>query len=61
MREIAVTFDSAGVTPEFHRGAEWVYATLARTPLAAETRATLPKHRSLDEALAAYRTALQKR
>jgi 3-hydroxyisobutyrate dehydrogenase-like beta-hydroxyacid dehydrogenase len=61
MREIAATFASAGVTPEFHRGAEWVYATLARTPLAAETRATLPKHRSLDEALAVYRTALPKR
>jgi 3-hydroxyisobutyrate dehydrogenase-like beta-hydroxyacid dehydrogenase len=61
MREIAATFASAGVTPEFHRGAEWVYATLARTPLAAETRATLPKHRSLDEALAVFRTALPKR
>jgi 3-hydroxyisobutyrate dehydrogenase-like beta-hydroxyacid dehydrogenase len=60
MREIAATFASAGVTPEFHRGAEWVYATLARTPLAAETRATLPKHRSLDEALAVFRTALPK-
>jgi 3-hydroxyisobutyrate dehydrogenase-like beta-hydroxyacid dehydrogenase len=61
MREIAATFASVGVTPEFHRGAEWVYATLARTPLAAETRATLPKHRSLDEALAAFRAALPKR
>jgi hypothetical protein len=61
MREIAATFASVGVTPEFHRGAEWIYATLARTSLAAETRATLPKHRSLDEALAVYRTALPKR
>jgi 3-hydroxyisobutyrate dehydrogenase-like beta-hydroxyacid dehydrogenase len=61
MREIAATFDAAGVTPEFHRGAEWVYATLARTPLAMETRATLPKHRSLEEALAVFRTALPKR
>jgi 3-hydroxyisobutyrate dehydrogenase-like beta-hydroxyacid dehydrogenase len=61
MREIAATFASAGVTPDFHRGAEWVYMTLARTPLAAETRATLPKHRSLDEALAVYRAALSKR
>jgi 3-hydroxyisobutyrate dehydrogenase-like beta-hydroxyacid dehydrogenase len=61
MREIAATFASAGVTPDFHRGAEWVYATLARTPLAAETRATLPKHRSLDEALAVFCTALPKR
>jgi 3-hydroxyisobutyrate dehydrogenase-like beta-hydroxyacid dehydrogenase len=61
MREIAATFASAGITPEFPRGAEWVYATLARTPLAAETRATLPKHRSLDEALAVFCNALPKR
>jgi 3-hydroxyisobutyrate dehydrogenase-like beta-hydroxyacid dehydrogenase len=61
MREIATTFAAAGVTPEFHRGAEWLYATLARSPLAAETRATLPKHRSLDEALAVFCAALSKR
>lgn len=61
MREIAATFAAAGVTPEFHRGAEWVYATLARTPLATETRATLPKHRSLEEALAVFCAALPKR
>src|SRR4030095_12813474 len=36
MAEIADTFAAAGVTPDFHRGAEWVYAQLASTPLAAE-------------------------
>jgi 3-hydroxyisobutyrate dehydrogenase-like beta-hydroxyacid dehydrogenase len=61
MREIATTFAAAGITPEFHRGAEWLYATLARSPLAAETRATLPKHRSLDEALAVFCATLAKR
>jgi len=61
MREIATTFAAVGVTPEFHRGAEWLYATLARTPLAAETRASLPKQRSLDEALAVFCSALPKR
>ena len=54
MREIAATFAAVEMTPDFHRGAEWLYATLARTPLAKETRATLPKARSLDEALAAF-------
>jgi 3-hydroxyisobutyrate dehydrogenase-like beta-hydroxyacid dehydrogenase len=61
MREIAATFAAVGVTPDFHRGAEWVYAELAKTPLAAETRATQPAQRSLDEALAIFCAALPKR
>lgn len=61
MREIAATFEAAGVTPDFHRGAEWVYATLARTPFAAETRATLPSERSLDEAIATFTAPLEER
>lgn len=59
MREIAATFASVGVTGDFHRGAEWIYAALARTPLAAETRLTAPPTRSLDEALAAFLGALE--
>lgn len=58
MAEIAATYESAGVTPAFHRGAEWLYGLLATTPLAAETRATLPRERSLDEALAVFAAAL---
>lgn len=58
MREIAATFSAAGITPDFHRGAEWLYAVLARTPLADETRLTAPKDRSLDEALAIFVDAL---
>lgn len=58
MAEIAATYEAAGVTPLFHRGAEWLYATLATTPLAHETRATLPRARSLDEALEVFRAAL---
>jgi len=58
MAEIAKTYESVGVTPQFHRGAEWLYALVATTPLAAETRATQPKSRSLDEALAVYMAAL---
>lgn len=61
MREIAATFEAAGVTGDFHRGAEWLYAALSRTPLAAETRATLPDHRSLDEALAIFCAELEPR
>jgi hypothetical protein len=59
MAEIAATYESAGVTPQFHRGAEWLYALVASTPLGAESRATQPSERSLDEALAVYVAALQ--
>jgi 3-hydroxyisobutyrate dehydrogenase-like beta-hydroxyacid dehydrogenase len=61
MAEIAATFDSVGVTPEFHRGAEWLYALVATTPYAAETRATQPRERSLDETLAVLAAALEAR
>jgi hypothetical protein len=60
MAEIARTYESVGVTPEFHRGAEWLYALFATTPLANETRATQPKRRSLDEALAVLTAALER-
>jgi 3-hydroxyisobutyrate dehydrogenase-like beta-hydroxyacid dehydrogenase len=59
MAEVAKSYESVGITPQFHRGAEWLYALLATTPLARETRATQPAQRSLDEALAVYGAALQ--
>jgi 3-hydroxyisobutyrate dehydrogenase-like beta-hydroxyacid dehydrogenase len=58
MAEIAATFDAAGVSGDFYRGAEWLYGLLARSSLAAETRATRPEHRSLDEALSAFEAVL---
>lgn len=60
MGEIAATFSSVGVTPDFHLGAEWLYALVATTPYAAETRATQPRERSLDEAVAVYAAALER-
>src|SRR5688572_15705129 len=60
MAEIARTYDSVGVSPQFHRGAEWLYTLFATTPFANETRATQPKQRSLDETLAVLRTALER-
>jgi hypothetical protein len=59
MAEIAATFDSAGVSGDFHRGAEWLYARLAESTLAVETRATLPTERSLDDALTAFAAVLK--
>jgi 3-hydroxyisobutyrate dehydrogenase-like beta-hydroxyacid dehydrogenase len=61
MAEIADTYESVGVTPQFHRGAEWLYALVATTPFAAETRATQPRERSLDETLAVFTAALKAR
>lgn len=58
MHQISATCRSVGVTPDFHIGAAWLYATLAHTTLAAETRATLNRNRTLDEALALYVQAL---
>lgn len=58
MGEIAATFDDAGVSGDFYRGAQWLYALLARSALAAETRATQPAERSLEDALAAFAAAL---
>jgi 3-hydroxyisobutyrate dehydrogenase-like beta-hydroxyacid dehydrogenase len=60
MAEIARTYESVGVTPLFHRGAEWLYALIATTSFANETRATQPKERSLDEALAVLAAALER-
>ena len=58
MHEISATCRSVGVTPDFHAGAAWLYETLAHTTLAAETRATLNRDRTLDESLAVFIEAL---
>ena len=54
MQEIAATFAEVGVTPKFHEGAAEVFALLARTPFASETRATLDTSRTMEQALAEY-------
>jgi 3-hydroxyisobutyrate dehydrogenase-like beta-hydroxyacid dehydrogenase len=59
MREIAATCAGAGTTPAFHEGAAWLYDLLAQSELAAETRADLPRERSLESALEIFARALQ--
>jgi 3-hydroxyisobutyrate dehydrogenase-like beta-hydroxyacid dehydrogenase len=59
MEEIAATFDSAGVSGDFYRGAAWLYQVLAASSLALETRADLPAERSLDAALAEFQAVLE--
>ena len=53
MEEIAKTFASAGVTPEFHHGAAETFRLLDSTPYGRETRETMDTTRSLEETIAA--------
>lgn len=54
MQEIAATFAASGVTDGFHKGAAEIFALLAKTPFADETRQTLDTSRTLEDALAEY-------
>ena len=54
MEEISATFASAGVTSGFHDGAADIFRLLAQTPFAEETRATLDRTRTLEQALETY-------
>ncbi|MDP6707881.1 MAG: DUF1932 domain-containing protein [Alphaproteobacteria bacterium] len=61
MQEIQATFASAGVSPAFHQGAEWVFELLSRTPFAAETRESMDTSRDLDESVRVYAAHLGRR
>ena len=61
MREIAETLAAAGMTSRFHEGAEEVFAFLATTPLAAETRETWDRDRPLKESVRIYAETLRRR
>ena len=62
MREIASTFEAAGVTPMFHEAAEWIYNLLSHTPIASESRDEVKaKKRSLDDITEIYHQTLLER
>jgi hypothetical protein len=54
MEEIAATLTAAGVTSGFHDGAAAICRVLERTPFASETRETLDRSRTIDEAIPVY-------
>jgi len=61
MREISATYESAGLPPTFHEAAEAIYALLAGTPLAAESRdEARTSGRSVEETLAIFVAALDR-
>lgn len=59
MDEIAASFAAVGVTSKFHEGAGDLFRLLAKTPLEAETRETLDRTRSLEEALKIFSRAVR--
>lgn len=61
MEEIADTLVAAGVPDGFHRAAAEIYRIMARTPFAAETRETLDRSRTLEQALAAFSEVIDRR
>ena len=59
MREIAATFRAAGVTSGFHEGAEAMFRLMAGTPFARETRDTLDRSRTLEQAIRVFAEQLE--
>jgi len=58
MEEIAKTFEGANLTPRMHEGAADMFSLLAQSTLAAETRETADRSRTLDEAVKAFAATL---
>ena len=58
MEEIAKTFEGANLTPRMHEGAADMFRLLAQSTLAAETRETADRSRTLDEAVKAFASTL---
>ncbi len=54
MEEIAATFDSVGVTGDFHRGAAEVFRLVAASPLGNERPETIDPNRTLQETITAF-------
>ena len=59
MEEISATFSSFGMTPKFHQGARELMELANKTPLASETRETLPDNPNINEVLDMYVRALK--
>jgi hypothetical protein len=61
MEQIAATFRGVGVPDDFHRGAAAIFATMAATPFAAESRESLDRSRGLEEAIRVFSEQLPAR
>ena len=54
MEQIAETYASVGVTPNYHKGAADIYRLLDSTPFGRESRETMNKSRTMREAVKVY-------
>jgi 3-hydroxyisobutyrate dehydrogenase-like beta-hydroxyacid dehydrogenase len=54
MEQIAATFRDAGVPDDFHHGAAAIFRVMAATPFAAESRESMDRSRSLEEAIRVF-------
>ena len=59
MDEISDTFKGIGLTGNLHKGAAEIFRLLESSPLSEETRETLDKSRTLDEAVEIYADTLR--
>ncbi|MEC7490475.1 MAG: DUF1932 domain-containing protein [Pseudomonadota bacterium] len=60
MEQIAETYASVGVTPNYHKGAAEIYRLLDKTPFASESRETFDKTRTVRESVKVYVQHLSK-
>ena len=54
MEQIAETYASVGVTPNYHRGAADMYRLLDSTPFGRESRETIDKSRTMQDSVKVY-------
>jgi len=59
MDEISATFAGFGMSPKFHQGARELMELANKTPLASETRETLPDNLNINDVLDMYVSALK--
>ena len=58
MEQIAATFGGVGLPENFHLAAAAIFRLLASTPLAAETRESADRNRTLDDAVRRFSDAI---
>ena len=61
MREIAATYDQAGVSPGFHEGAEHIFRLIAESPIGHERPETVDRGRTLEETVAIFAEEARRR
>ena len=60
MREIAATYERAGVSPGFHEGAEHIFRLIAESPIGHERPETVDRNRTLEETVAIFAEAARR-